>query len=46
MSDAVRMQFDSEGNIVTRQLEAAMKAEATTPAPAPKQVGSIPWAFR
>jgi hypothetical protein len=41
MSDAVRMQFDSEGNIVDTSLETAMKQEATAPAPAPKQTGAF-----
>jgi hypothetical protein len=41
MSDAVRMQFDSEGNVVDTSLEAAMKAEAATPAPAPRQAGPM-----
>ncbi len=38
--DALRMQFDSEGNIVDTSLEAAMKAEQATPPSAPRQIGA------
>src|SRR5438105_1593226 len=41
MSDSVRMQFDSEGNVVDTSLEAAMKQEASTPAPAPRQTAKM-----